>query len=304
MTEPLCPICGSEVKQPDRRQGGGTARIFCSEDCRGKNKRSKPGQKAYQRVWVNKKNAKLRREGRSRDISLKMRYGISEAEWEALFDSQGRCCAICGTPKPRSKVGWHTDHDHDTRKVRGILCEHCNRGLGMYQDDISLLRRAAVYLGQHMGVVGAAGLKRSGVLSPFVDRAIFNGLSYGASNAGYDIRIDQDLVLRGGEFKLASAVEYFEMPHDLVAIVHDKSTWARKGLQVFNTVVEPGWRGYLTLELVNHSTQYLRFTRGDPIAQVVFHSLDVPTDRPYSGKYQDQPRRPVGAIDEPESIPS
>jgi dCTP deaminase len=46
-------------------------------------------------------------------------------------------------------------------------------------------------------------------------------MSYGASHAGYDIRIDQDLVLEGKEFKLASASERFDMPNDVVAVVHD-----------------------------------------------------------------------------------
>lgn len=84
------------------------------------------------------------------------------------------------------------------------------------------------------------------------------GTSYGLSEAGYDIRIAQDIKfyrrtneyeIRGplvqnnwgsGNFVLASAIEEFQMPKKFMAIVHDKSTWARKGLSVFNTVIEPG----------------------------------------------------------------
>ena len=88
------------------------------------------------------------------------------------------------------------------------------------------------------------------------------------------------------------------MPSDLLGLVHDKSTWARRGLSVFNTVIEPGWRGFLTLELVNHGQNSLRLVAGQGIAQVVFHVLDEPTEQPYpaEAKYQDQPYGPVGAL--------
>ncbi len=65
---------------------------------------------------------------------------------------------------------------------------------------------------------------------------------------------------------------------------------------VHNTVIEPGWKGYLTLELVNHSETVMHLLAGDPIAQVIFFALNAPTDAPYNGKYQDQPNRPMGAI--------
>jgi hypothetical protein len=85
--------------------------------------------------------------GRARGWHLQSRFGLSEAQWEALFESQGRRCAICRTTK-RGKQ-WHTDHDHDTGHVRGILCGRCNRGLGQFGDDSRLLRTAARYLDSH-----------------------------------------------------------------------------------------------------------------------------------------------------------
>ena len=88
------------------------------------------------------------------------------------------------------------------------------------------------------------------------------------------------------------------MPDDLVAFVHDKSTWARRGLSLFNTVIEPGWRGFLTLELVNHSDEQLMVSAGDPIAQIIFMRMEEPTERPYTGKYQDQARGPQAARNE------
>jgi dCTP deaminase len=97
-----------------------------------------------------------------------------------------------------------------------------------------------------------------------------------------------------GHFVLASAIEEFEMPADMMGIVHDRSTWARHGLSVFNTVIEPGWRGYLTLELVYHGRHKLHIPAGSGIAQVVFHRIEVPAR--YEGKYQDQANHPVVPI--------
>lgn len=121
-----------------------------------------------------------------------------------------------------------------------------------------------------------------------------HGVSYGLSEAGYDIRIKQDVTLYPfRRFTLASTVERFEMPANLVGIVHDKSTWARRGLSVFNTVIESGWEGWLTLELVYHRWWPLHIPAGAGIAQVIFHELNEPVA--YTGKYQGQPDEPVKA---------
>lgn len=86
------------------------------------------------------------------------------------------------------------------------------------------------------------------------------------------------------------------MPNDLCAEVKDKSTNARMFVLVQNTIIEPGWRGFLTLELTRMLPWPIRIKRGTPIAQIVFKRLDAPTEQPYSGKYQDQKRGPVRAI--------
>jgi len=123
-----------------------------------------------------------------------------------------------------------------------------------------------------------------------------NGVSYGLSEAGYDIRIKQSVILHPfRRFVLASSIERFEMPEDLVGIVHDKSTWARRKVSVFNTVIEPDWRGFLTLEIVYHGWKPLRIPAGAGIAQVIFHELSE-TASYGDGKYQDQPDAPVGHI--------
>lgn len=122
-----------------------------------------------------------------------------------------------------------------------------------------------------------------------------HGVSYGLSEAGYDLRIKQAITLHPlRRFAIVSTIERFNMPENFVAIVHDKSTWARRGLSVFNTVIEPGWRGWLTLELVYHGWKPLRIPAGAGIAQAIFH--ETAEARSYgNGKYQDQPDRPVGA---------
>ena len=142
------------------------------------------------------------------------------------------------------------------------------------------------------------------------DKHRLYGVSYGMSEAGYDIRVKQDIVFKKGLFRrtvsvgaqkpvkgnftLASTIEHFEMPNNLVGIVHDKSTHIRKGLIVGNTVIEPGWSGYLTLELFYHGNEDLIIKAGSGIAQVIFHTVINPVN--YIGKYQNQPDKPVEAI--------
>ena len=121
------------------------------------------------------------------------------------------------------------------------------------------------------------------------------GVSRGLSEAGYDLTIAQSMWLfPGRRFRLASTVERFKMPNDLVAIIHDKSTWARRGLSVQNTVAEPGWEGWLTLELIYYGWWPLFVPKGAGIAQAIFHKLECPADYG-NGKYQMQENRPVAA---------
>jgi dCTP deaminase len=70
------------------------------------------------------------------------------------------------------------------------------------------------------------------------------------------------------------------------------------GVAVQNTVIEPGWCGYLTLELTNNTDTAITLEKGQPIAQILFELLDEPTEMAYQGKYQNQPNRPVAAIKE------
>ena len=146
-------------------------------------------------------------------------------------------------------------------------------------------------------ILSGSSIRDEGLIAPHHSRTIVNGMSYGESYAGYDIRIKQRTVLSGANrFALASSVEKFDMSSAIIGVVHDKSSWARQGLSVFNTVIEPGWSGFLTLELVYHAAGQLIIEAGSPIAQVLFHWIDSPNDEGYQGKYQDQPDKPVEAI--------
>lgn len=150
-----------------------------------------------------------------------------------------------------------------------------------------------------MTVLSAQTIKRLGILEPTEEPGTAFGMSYGLGPCGYDLRAREGFFLGKADpyVILISAMERFRMPDDVVGVVHDKSSWARRGLFVQNTVIEPGWEGFLTLELTYHGVGRIEVKPGCPIAQVVFHFLDQPTDRPYRGKYQDQPPRPVSAID-------
>ena len=134
------------------------------------------------------------------------------------------------------------------------------------------------------------------MLHPFHERTVVNGMTFGLGPAGYDVRIKQSLTLECGDFVLASTVERFAMPNDVLAKVADKSTWARRGLAVQNTIIEPGWNGWLTLELTNHGKSPIKIEAGSPIAQIIFHQLLEPTETPYRGKYDHQADNPVEAI--------
>lgn len=133
---------------------------------------------------------------------------------------------------------------------------------------------------------------------PFCERTIIHGMSYGLSACGYDVCIKDGMVLDRGGFALATTVEWFSFPADIRGALADKSTWARRGIVVQNTRFEPGWYGFPTIEISNHGLEAVFIPPRSPIAQMEFALLDAPTDQPYTGKYQDQPQRPVEAISE------
>jgi hypothetical protein len=77
---------------------------------------------------------------------LKNLYGITLEEKERMFRSQDKACAACKTAEVTDEKHWHVDHCHDTKKIRGILCHHCNVGIGFARDDINTLKSWISYL--------------------------------------------------------------------------------------------------------------------------------------------------------------
>lgn len=85
-----------------------------------------------------------RKRNRKQQISL---YGLTVEQYDAMLERQNHVCAICGkSEKSTSKGVLSIDHNHTTGKVRGLLCDSCNRGLGYFYDNASFLHNAIDYL--------------------------------------------------------------------------------------------------------------------------------------------------------------
>jgi len=78
-----------------------------------------------------------------RERHLVRKYGVTQAEYDALLNKQNGCCAICGRTQLKA---FDIDHDHATGRIRGLLCTNCNRMVGHAHDDAERLEKAAAYL--------------------------------------------------------------------------------------------------------------------------------------------------------------
>lgn len=88
------------------------------------------------------------------DNGLMLKYGINREEYVRMFDAQHGLCALCNRPetdldKNGGVKALAVDHDHATKKVRALLCQTCNTGLGKFKDDPKLLQAAIDYLAKH-----------------------------------------------------------------------------------------------------------------------------------------------------------
>ena len=72
-------------------------------------------------------------------------YGVTPEQFKAMVDVQGGACAIC-LKVPDDSFGLCVDHDHATDEIRGLLCNPCNRTIGVLGDDVAILERAISYL--------------------------------------------------------------------------------------------------------------------------------------------------------------
>ena len=159
------------------------------------------------------------------------------------------------------------------------------------------------------------------MIDPFVDDQVRQGvISYGVSSYGYDIRcsdefklftninstivdpknfddksfvdiIGDECIVPPNSFALASTVEYFRIPRDVLTVCLGKSTYARCGIIVNVTPFEPEWEGHVTIEISNTTPLPAKIYANEGIAQVLFFQSDEPCEISYKdkkGKYQAQ----------------
>jgi hypothetical protein len=74
------------------------------------------------------------------------KYGITPEDYDNMYNKQNGCCKICKIHQSDLKIRLCVDHCHETGKVRGLLCKHCNTVLGMAKDNIDILEEAKQYL--------------------------------------------------------------------------------------------------------------------------------------------------------------
>lgn len=90
-----------------------------------------------------------------RKANLAKNYGLTVAEYNAMLLDQGGVCAVCGKDEPNEhgrtgkKFRLSVDHCHETGSIRGLLCQRCNRAIGLLGDDPTLMRKAISYLLRH-----------------------------------------------------------------------------------------------------------------------------------------------------------
>ena len=109
---------------------------------------------------------------------------------------------------------------------------------------------------------------------------------------GSFVDVEDDVcIIPPNSFALASTVEYFRIPHDVLVVCLGKSTYARCGIIVNVTPLEPEWEGHVTLEFSNTTTLPAKIYAGEGVAQMLFFQSDEACETTYkmrSGKYQGQ----------------
>ena len=161
----------------------------------------------------------------------------------------------------------------------------------------------------------------NGMIEPFVEAQRREGcISYGLSSYGYDARVADEFkiftnvdsatvdpkdfasnsfvdrktdvcIIPPTSFALARTVEYFRVPRDVLVICLGKSTYARCGIIVNVTPLEPGWEGHVTLEFSNTTPLPAKIYANEGVAQVIFFESDEVCEISYKdrgGKYQGQ----------------
>ena len=105
--------------------------------------------------------------------------------------------------------------------------------------------------------------------------------------AGYDLRCAKSVVLKPKQYELVATLETVELGLNVTAYLHIRSSLAREGVIGSFAVVDPGFRGQLTLNLHNVSEKEVTIREGERIVQIVFHELGSAAKKGYNGSYQD-----------------
>ena len=157
MVEVICKECGKIFKISQGRHKKGGAK-YCSRKCYSiaftgiGNPHWKGGvnqdKKKYQKKWFQKykERSKPRRKLLEFKCRLKRNFGISIEQYNDMLKNQDNKCAICLIDQKDYIRKFGVDHNHTTKKVRGLLCTQCNSILGYSRDSIETLQRAIEYL--------------------------------------------------------------------------------------------------------------------------------------------------------------
>lgn len=139
----ICTKCGRDLPEDEFwRAPKARNRSGLRSWCKGCSRRAA-------KEWWDTDGNRRRYHHKTRTNNLR-KYGITQAKYDAMLAEQGGVCAICKLPESRENqfgvMSLAVDHDHETGRVRGLLCSYCNRALGGFRDSAALLRTAAEYL--------------------------------------------------------------------------------------------------------------------------------------------------------------
>jgi dCTP deaminase len=109
----------------------------------------------------------------------------------------------------------------------------------------------------------------------------------GLNPAGYDLRLSAEVVLAESEHRLVATMERVELGRDLVGILHVRSSLAREGILASLALVDPGFRGQLTISLFNSGEKSIHLRAGEKFVQLTLLRLGRRAATKYEGRYQD-----------------
>ncbi len=108
--------------------------------------RKTPDMREYASKWRKENAERIKQYRKSHPDKRKTRRRVAVPDFDSILKSQDYKCAICKVEDSELNRVLSVDHDHSTGKIRGLLCHHCNTGLGLFRDNPELLRRAISYL--------------------------------------------------------------------------------------------------------------------------------------------------------------